>query len=209
MQPLKRSRHAILSQIPAYDEDSGDLKMVIETPKGSRNKYKYDPECDCLELATVLPEGMIFPYDFGFIPSTIGEDGDPLDVLVLMDAPVVPGCVIRGRLIGVIKARQREKKQKEWVRNDRLIAVACHAQTHQDEKSIKDLRPQLCEEITAFFIDYNKERNREFELLDLGGPRKALKIVEDSLKNFTRKNSKSGKKDMRKNGKHDSTRKAA
>jgi inorganic pyrophosphatase len=67
---------------------------------------------------------MNFPYDFGFIPSTLGEDGDPLDVLVLMDAPVVAGCVIRGRLIGVMKARQRDKGEKEWVRNDRLIAVA-------------------------------------------------------------------------------------
>src|ERR1700704_4369334 len=188
--PQKHSRHAVLSEIPAYDGESGDLRIVIETPKGSRNKYKYDPECDCLELATVLPEGMIFPYDFGFIPSTIGEDGDPLDVLVLMDAPDVPGCVIRGRLIGVIKARQREQEQKEWIRNDRLIAVACHAQTHQDEKSVKDLRPQLCEEITAFFIEYNKERNREFEQLDLGGPRKALKVVKEGALAFARRHRK-------------------
>ena len=175
----KSLRRNMLSEIPSTDQDSGDLKIVIETPKGSRNKYRYDPDCDCLELVTVLPEGMMFPYNFGFVPSTLGEDGDPLDVFVLMDAPVIPGCVIRGRLIGVIKARQRGKKQKEWIRNDRLIAVACHAQTHQDEKSIKDLRPNLCEEITAFFIDYNKERSREFEQLDLGGPRKALKIIKE------------------------------
>jgi inorganic pyrophosphatase len=198
--PEKHSRHAVLSEIPPYDEEGGDLKIVIETPKGSRNKYKYDPECDCLELATVLPEGMNFPYDFGFIPSTIGEDGDPLDVLVLMDAPVVPGCVVRGRLIGVIKARQREPGQKEWVRNDRLIAVACHAQTHQDEKSIKDLRPQLCQEITDFFIDYNKERDREFEQLGLGGPRKALKIVEEGEAAFSRRHRKSGKSAKHANG---------
>jgi inorganic pyrophosphatase len=95
----KSVRHAILSEIATFDKASGDLRIVIET-KGSRNKYDYNPECDCLELATVLPEGMSFPYDFGFVPSTLGDDGDPLDVLVLMDVPVVPGCLIRARLIG-------------------------------------------------------------------------------------------------------------
>jgi inorganic pyrophosphatase len=142
---------------------------------------------------------MAFPYDFGFIPSTIGEDGDPLDVLVLMDAPVVPGCVIRGRLIGVIEARQREKKEKQWVRNDRLIAVACKAQTHQGEKSLKDLRPHLCDEIGAFFVEYNKQRDREFEQLAVDGPRKAMKIADEGTKAFARQHRKDAKK--RKNGK--------
>jgi inorganic pyrophosphatase len=136
-------------EITPIDRETGALKIVIETPKGSRNKYKYQPDNDCLELTTALPEGMNFPYDFGFVPSTLGPDGDPLDVLVLMDAPVVPGCVIRARLLGVIKARQREKEEKKRGRNDRLIAVACHAQTHQEEKSLKDLRPHLTDEIGA------------------------------------------------------------
>ena len=87
----RSARHAVLSETATFDERTGELRVVIETPKGSRNKYDYDPDCDCLELATVLPEGMSFPYDFGFVPSTLGEDGDPLDILVLMDAPVVPG----------------------------------------------------------------------------------------------------------------------
>ena len=88
------SRHVILSESATFDEETGDLRIVIETPKGSRNKYKYAPACDCLELATALPEAMVFPYDFEFVLETPGQDGDPLDVLVLMDAPVVPGCVI-------------------------------------------------------------------------------------------------------------------
>lgn len=187
------SRHVVLSDIAPFDQKSGDLKIVIETPKGSRNKYKYEPEFDCLELSTVLPEGMNFPFDFGFVPSTIGADGDPLDVLVLMDAPVVPRCVIRGRLLGAIRARQRDKEQKEWVRNDRLIAVACHAQTHQDAKSVKDLRTHLPEEISAFFADYNQIRGREFEQLDLCGPRKAMKIVDDGITAFKRLHRKTDK----------------
>jgi inorganic pyrophosphatase len=87
----RSARHAVLSEISPFDGD-GDVRIVIETPRGSRSKYSYDPECDCMQLSTVLPEGMVFPYDFGFIPSTLGEDGDPLDILVLMEASVIPGC---------------------------------------------------------------------------------------------------------------------
>src|SRR4051794_25296090 len=87
---------------------SGVLRIVIETPKGSRNKYDYDPDTDTFELAKVLPEGMNFPFDFGFVPSTLAEDGDPLDVLVLMDAPAVPGCTLKVRALGAIEARQKE-----------------------------------------------------------------------------------------------------
>jgi len=105
----RSARHTILSEIAPFEKKDDELRIVIETPKGSRNKYSYDPECDCMQLSTVLPEGMSFPYDFGFIPSTLGDDGDPLDVLILMDAPVVPGCIVRARLLGAIQAKQKEK----------------------------------------------------------------------------------------------------
>ena len=88
----KVARHTVLSDTATYDSKSGDLRAVIETPRGSRNKFRYDPQCDCFELATALPEGMSFPFDYGFVPSTLGDDGDPLDLLVLMDAPVPSGC---------------------------------------------------------------------------------------------------------------------
>lgn len=178
------ARNAILSETTTFDDD-GNLRVVIETPKGSRNKYDYDPDCDCLDLATVLPEGMSFPYDFGFAPSTFGDDGDPLDILVLMDAPVVPGCVVRMRLIGAIEAKQREKQGK-WVRNDRLLAVACHAQTHNEIGSIRELRPHLMDEIKEFFIDYNKLRGREFKPQGEVGPSKATKLLKSGMKAFAR-----------------------
>ena len=119
----KHSRHTVLSDTATHDKKSGDLRAVIETPKGSRNKYRYDPDCDCFSLATTLPDGMAFPFDFGFIPSTLGDDGDPLDVLVLMDAPVIAGCVLQCRAIGVIEAREKTRG-KRWEQNDRLIGVA-------------------------------------------------------------------------------------
>src|SRR3982750_1608163 len=105
-------------------EDGGEnLNVVIETPKGSRNKYNFDGSLGLFKLGGVLPAGHSFPYDFGFIPQTTGGDGDPLDVLVLMDEPAFPGCLIRSRLIGVIEAEQTEHNG-ETTRNDRLIAVA-------------------------------------------------------------------------------------
>jgi len=178
-QPL--ARHPVLSEMPTFDKKSGDLRVVIETPKGSRNKYDYEPEYDCIELATVLPEGMIFPYDFGFLPSTLGEDGDPLDVLMLTEASVVPGCVVRARLIGVIKATQKDEKDHEPIRNDRLVAVATHAQSYTETKSLSDLRPHLVEEIKAFFVQYNQLRGRKFEPLRDGTPEEAMELVEQGI----------------------------
>src|SRR3954462_819753 len=175
------AQHPVLSEMPTFDKESGDLRVVIETPKGSRNKYDYDPEYDCIELATVLPEGMIFPYDFGFLPSTLGEDGDPLDVLMLTEASVVPGCVVRARLIGVIKATQKDEKDHEPIRNDRLVAVATHAQSYTETKSLSDLRPHLVEEIKAFFVQYNQLRGRKFEPLRDGTPEEAMELVEQGI----------------------------
>src|SRR5689334_25159663 len=83
-------------------------RAIIETPKGSRNKFDYDPDSNLFELGGLLPEGMMFPFDFGFVPSTLGEDGDPLDILVLMDAPAHVGCLIEVRIIGIITADQIE-----------------------------------------------------------------------------------------------------
>src|ERR1700745_3848430 len=126
----RSARHAVLSETATFDERTGELRVVIETPKGSRNKYDYDPDCDCLELAFVLPEGMTFPYDFGFVPSTLEEDGDPLDILVLSDFPAVIGCLMCVRPIGVLEAKQKSKGA-DWLRNDRLIAVASKSRIYE------------------------------------------------------------------------------
>jgi inorganic pyrophosphatase len=85
--------------------EAGDklLQVIIETPKGSHNKYSFDEEQNIFVLRAALPSGMVFPYDFGFVPQTLADDGDPLDVLVLMDMPAFPGCAVVARLIGVIE----------------------------------------------------------------------------------------------------------
>jgi inorganic pyrophosphatase len=175
-----------LSELPTWDRESGDLTMVIETPKGSRNKYSYDQETGAFDLGWVLPPGLSFPYDFGFVPSTIADDGDPLDVLVLLDVPVAVGCVVDGRVIGALEAKQRASGGK-WIRNDRLFAVAKHAHTHQHIKSIDDLRPHMVEEIQEFFIDYNRMREREFKPLETCGPKKARKLIEKAAEALSRR----------------------
>src|ERR1700735_1964991 len=100
---------SLLSHLPTTDPNTGDLLAVIETPKGSPNKYDYDDTCAAFRLAEVMPKGSYFPYDFGFIPSTLGDDGDPLDVLVLMDAPVMAGCAFRLAVLGGIRERDNKR----------------------------------------------------------------------------------------------------
>src|SRR5216110_2920921 len=111
------------TQLVPFDRKKKDLvQVVIETPRGSRNKYAFDPDQRVFRMKKVLPEGMVFPHDFGFIPSTKAQDGDPLDVLLFMDQSAFPGCVVEARLVGVIEGEQSEDGEKK--RNDRLLAVA-------------------------------------------------------------------------------------
>ena len=98
------TRASRLSDLDPIDSANECINVVIETPRGARTKLAYDRERAAFVVKKVLPQGMSFPFDFGFIPSTAGDDGDPLDVLVLMDEPVPIGTVVPSRLIGVIEA---------------------------------------------------------------------------------------------------------
>src|SRR5215208_1691913 len=135
----------------AYADEGGELHVIIETPKGSRNKFNYDEGHGLFKLGGVLPAGAVFPFDFGFIPSTLGGDGDPLDVLLLMDEPAFPGCLVAARLIGVIEAKQTERNS-EIKRNNRLIAMAAESRNHKGLTSLSGLDKNLLDEIENFFI---------------------------------------------------------
>src|SRR5918998_3541164 len=127
-----------LSALDAFAGDSGELNAIIETPKGSRNKFDYDEDAGLFKLGGVLPAGSVFPFDFGFVPSTLGGDGDPLDVLLLMDEPAFPGCLVEARLVGVVEAEQTER-DGETTRNDRLVAVAAESRAHSKVRSLATL----------------------------------------------------------------------
>jgi len=179
--PKAKTAATQLGRLKANDPATGDVTVVIESPRGSPHKYTYDPDIGAFRLAAILPEGITFPFDFGFVPSTRGEDGDPLDVLVLLDYPVPIGCVLTVRLIGVIKAEQRER-DGEWVQNDRLLGVATHAHAHSVTTNLEALRPGLLDELEAFFAHYNQLRGKEFRPLARGGPKKADKAVHRGMK---------------------------
>ena len=168
----------------ALDKESGHLNAIIETPKGSRNKFKYDEKLGLFKLSGTLPVGNVFPFDFGYIPSTKGDDGDPLDMLLLMDEPAFTGCLVPAKLIGVIEAEQTE--EGETTRNDRLIAVAADSRNHSDVRFLGDLNSNLLHEIERFFISYNETKGKKFEVLDHVGPERARELIVAGMKKFTR-----------------------
>jgi inorganic pyrophosphatase len=178
-----------LSRVGAFAEEPGELHVVVETPKGSRNKYNYDERLGLFKLGGVLPAGAVFPFDFGFVPLTLGGDGDPLDVLVLMDEPAFAGCLVRARLLGVVEAEQTER-DGETTRNDRLVAVASKSHLYSRALSLSSLDPGLIDEIEHFFVSYNRIKGKEFKPLGRFGPAHALRLVEEGVKQFKKSKSR-------------------
>jgi inorganic pyrophosphatase len=170
------------SSIEPFSKD-GVLQVVIETPKNSRNKYAFDHERRVIVLKKLLPAGMSFPYDFGFVPSTLAEDGDQIDVLVLMDEPAFPGCVLEARVIGVVEGED-ELEGGETQRNDRLLAVAVVSQSFSNVQTVEDLPHQLVKAFEEFFVAYPRILSEKvYRLLGTKGPEEALMLVEAARKN--------------------------
>jgi len=169
------------SQLPPMDgKDREIIKVIIETPKGSINKYAFDAAEKTFAVKTVLPAGMTFPYEFGFVPSTIADDGDPVDVLVLMDEPAFPGCLVRCRLIGVIEGEQENGKKR--VRNDRLVGVEAGNHQWEHVSHIDTLGKQFVKELEQFFVNYHDLSGKKYRVLDVKGPRAARKQVARGMK---------------------------
>jgi inorganic pyrophosphatase len=164
------------------DTEKGTCRAIIETPKGCRNKFDYDAESNLFMLGGLLPEGMMFPFDFGFIPSSLAEDGDPVDILVLMDAPAHVGCLIDVRLVGVISAEQSDHGKKET--NNRLLGTAIHSYDHENVRTIDDVSKTLLSQLEEFFVSYNKQRGKKFRITGTGGPRKAVKLLKAGIKRY-------------------------
>jgi inorganic pyrophosphatase len=161
--------------LPAFDAKTGDLNVIIETPKGSRNKFSYDEESGLFTLSKLLPAGMVFPFNFGFVPSTRGGDGDPLDVLIVFDEPLFPGCLTAARLIGALKAQQSEEGRMK--RNDRLLTVPVLPIEYSPPRSIRDLDKRLLGEIQEFFVSYQRLMGKKFKVLGVLGPAEAEKLL--------------------------------
>jgi len=186
---VTRKRRRTSGAAPPLDQlepvDDGAIVVVIETAKGSPNKLAFDPRWGTFVLKSVLPAGAVFPFDFGFVPSTKAEDGDPLDVLVLMDAPVFPGCIVPARLIGVIEAEQTEGGKT--ARNDRLLAVAVNSAAHRSIRQLADLSQDLVDQIEHFFVSYNKANGKRFVVKNRSGSQRALALLKAARKSRRRR----------------------
>ena len=179
---MKRKRKSTESNAEKLlSETTGaSLNVVVETPKGSRNKFAFDPARRAFVLRKVLPEGMKFPHDFGFIPSTRGEDGDPLDVLIFLDEPTFPGCVVEVRLIGFLEGEKSEEGRK--ITDHRFIAVAKESRTYSDLRDIDDLNDGVLGEIEQFFENYQQEPGREYKVVARRSANEAVRLLATSRK---------------------------
>jgi inorganic pyrophosphatase len=161
------------------DIKNHQCRAIIETPKGRRSKFDYDPVSGLFLLGGLLPDGMVFPFDFGFIPSTLDEDGDPVDIMVLMDEPAHVGCLMDVRIIGIINARQTHKGKSQ--NKNRLLGIAVHSYVHEHLHSLSDVNKSLLRQIEEFFISYNKQRGKNFKVLGTGGPKSAIKAIQQGM----------------------------
>jgi inorganic pyrophosphatase len=177
-----------LQKLPVRDK-KGDVHVVVETPRGSAAKLEFDPVLQLFTLSKALILGLTYPYDWGFIPSTTGEDGDPIDVLVLHDAATTPGLILKCKIIGVLEVVQTEGG-KHAIRNDRIIAVPRHSHREQAEKDARDLSKQVRSEIEKFFAATDELEKKELKFLGWKGPKTGNRLVEKAAKQFKKDNGK-------------------
>jgi inorganic pyrophosphatase len=149
--------------------------VVIEIPKGSKNKYELDKETGLLKLDRVLYSAVHYPADYGFIPRTFCDDGDPLDALVLGQEPVYPLTLVEARAIGVM--RMRDEKGID----DKIVAVSVHDPAFASYTDKKQLPAHLLLELRRFFEDYKALEHKQVIVEDLLGPEEAVAIIRDAL----------------------------
>jgi inorganic pyrophosphatase len=172
-------------RLSARDESTGLVNLIVDTPKGSRNRFRYESKLGMFRLSKRLPVGMAFPYDFGFIPSTLTEDGDPLDVLLIADEPTFPGCLVGVRLLGVLEAEQTEKG--ESTRNDRLVATLVTPYNPPEMASLLDLGATRLSEIEHFFVSYNEAEGRSFQVIARQGPATGKRRLDEAIRKYAQR----------------------
>jgi inorganic pyrophosphatase len=173
------SNHQGGSPVAARSAD-GLVHVIVDTPQGSGNKYKYDEETGLFKLSRMLPDGLHFPCDFGSIPGTIAEDGDALDVIVLSKAALFVGCLLSVKLIGIIRAIQTEAKRR--VRNDRLVAVPVTPVNQPAFNEIAEVPRNRIADIEQFFVAYNSAQGRPFRITGRQAAASAERALRRALK---------------------------
>jgi inorganic pyrophosphatase len=167
--------------LPPFSED-GDIHVVVETPRGSRAKFAYDPKLEGFALSKSLLTGLTYPHDWGFVPSTKADDGDPLDIMVIHEAATFPGLVVTCRVIGVLQIEQKTKKKSE--RNDRLFAVPRNSHSEQALHDVDDLTKPIREELEKFFMATDELEDKKLKIIGWKGPKAAVQAIKDAAKSF-------------------------
>jgi inorganic pyrophosphatase len=169
-------------KLPVEGDEKGSIRCIVETPRGSRAKFRYDPESKMFSLSKELVTGLSYPYDWGFIPSTLGDDGDPVDVMVLHDVTTYPGMIICATLVGVLEVN--DVKEGKKIANPRLFAVPVGANREHDLEDVRQLSKRTRKELERFFKQTAALESKEVEVLEWDGPKVAHKILDQAAARF-------------------------
>ncbi|MBE9228890.1 inorganic diphosphatase [Phormidium sp. LEGE 05292] len=166
-----------LSLIPAQPK-LGLINVLIEIPAGSKNKYEFDKDMQAFALDRVLYSSVQYPYDYGFVPNTLADDGDPLDGMVIMDQPTFPGCVIAARPIGMLEMVDGGD------RDEKILCVPDKDPRYANVKSLKDIQQHRLDEIAEFFQSYKNLEKKEVKILGWQDVDKVMPLVEECVKAY-------------------------
>jgi inorganic pyrophosphatase len=154
------------------------FEAIIESPRGSMNKYSFDTKSRQFYFNKTLPHGFTFPQNFGFIPDTKADDGDPIDILVMTDEPLVMNCIVKCRILGALTVKQT--KDGEKFRNDILIGVPDSSDFYKNLHTIEDVNKNMIDEFIFFFTAYHEEIGSKFKATKILSVRAAVKLIKDA-----------------------------
>jgi inorganic pyrophosphatase len=186
---MKRINPTNYEAIPAFAAGNGNhgrrVHAVIETPRDTRHKYAFEPKLGIFKLKQTLPEGLEWPYDYGFVPRTLADDGDPLDVLVLSTIPTFTGCLLETRVLGIVRLK------KNGVENDRVIA-APPRQSGVSQRSdafddIDDVPKETIGDVCRFLVEYSEEEGNKIEFRGVRSRKKAMAAIETAIKAYEKR----------------------
>jgi inorganic pyrophosphatase len=160
--------------------DAGVVNLVVEAPRGSGAKFKFDDEIERIVLSRPLPAGLVYPCDWGFVAGTKAEDGDPLDAFAIWEGHAYPGVVVHCRPIGILRVEQTPHATGKRVRNDRVALVPVTDARMSGVGSVLELPGRLREELEAFFLASVAFEPKRVELNGWGGPDEAVKIIDQA-----------------------------
>jgi inorganic pyrophosphatase len=173
----------LVHDLPPFDEQH-NLRVVVETPRGANIKIKFDEDLGCFCLSRILPLGVAYPYDFGFVPQTLAQDGDPLDVLALIDAVTYPGVVVACRLLGALQVEERGLRGRP---NHRLVAVPIKAARKDDLRNFIDLGRRAQQELERFFVMSSAFTSKDPVVRGWVGPEAASDMVHKAISRYREK----------------------